>query len=439
MSDIGDPFKPPDGVTIVRPRPGAGRRQPGGAGGNVHTPASYMPADAVLPPLRDALASGLNPLVAAATPLLVLSGQLRGMAASPDVAALRRYALDEIRRFEASARSAGVPNEVVVSARYALCSAIDEAVLSTPWGSQGDWAQQTLLVALHRETWGGDKFFKVLNALMASPEQHIDLLELLYLCMAFGFAGKYSDQVRGDGRARLAEIEQEVYQLIRSQRTRPQEALSLRWQGIKDRRNRLIRYVPLWVIAAAALAIVAVAFTFFYSWLTGAAAPVHGRLARIGTEDFTGPVVPTPVAGPTIKQLLAPQEKSGLLSVEEQGARSVITPLAGDLFASGRADVNRKYDELFEQIGRALSQVPGRVLVRGHTDDQPIQSIRFRDNFDLSRQRAAAVVQVLASNVPVTRMDPVGVGSEEPKFTPVSTAENRARNRRVEIVHVRGT
>jgi type VI secretion system protein ImpK len=396
-----------------------------------------MPADAVLPPLREAMASGLNPLVAAATPLLVLSGQLRGMAASPDVAALRRYALDEIRRFEGRARSAGVANEVVVSARYALCSSIDEAVMSTPWGSQGDWSQQTLLLALHREMFGGEKFFKVLDALMTSPEQHIDLLELLYLCIAFGFAGKYSDQVRGDGRARLAEIEQELYQLIRSQRARPQDALSLRWQGIKDRRNRLIRYVPLWVIAAAALAIVAGAFTFFYSRLTGAAAPVHTRLARIGTEDFVGPANAAPVSGPTIKQLLAPQEKSGLLSVEEDGARTVVTPLAGDLFASGRADVNMKYGELFAQIGRAISQVPGRVLVRGHTDDQPIQSIRFRDNFDLSRQRAVAVVQALASSkVPMTWMNSVGVGSEEPKFKPVSTAENRARNRRVEIVHV---
>jgi type VI secretion system protein ImpK len=437
MSDTRDPFKPPDGVTIVRPRPGAGKRQPGGAGGQAQAPLSYLPADAVLPQLRDAIASGLNPLVAAATPLLVLSGQLRGMVASPDVAALRRYALDEIRRFEASARSAGVPNEVVVSARYALCAAIDEAVLSTPWGSHGDWAQQTLLVALHRETWGGDKFFKVLDALMTSPERHADLLELMYLCIAFGFAGKY--QVRDNGHARLAEIEQEVHQLIRSQRTRPQEALSLRWQGIQDRRNRLIRYVPLWVVGAAALAIVALTFTFFYSRLTGAAAPVHTRLARIGIEDFTGPAVPPQVAGPTIKQLLAPQEKSGLVSVEEEGARTIVTPLARDLFASGRADVNTKYGELFDQIARALNQVPGRVLVRGHTDDQPIQSIRFRDNFDLSRQRAAAVVQVLASNVPATRMDPVGVGAEEPKFKPVSTADNRARNRRVEIVHVRGT
>ena len=438
MSDNRDPFKPPDGVTIVRPRPGAGsRRQPAGTEGTVHVPPSSMPADAVLPPLREAMASGLNPLVAAATPLLVLSGQLRGMVASPDVAALRRYTLDEIRRFEKRAQSAGVANEVVLSARYGLCASIDEAVLSTPWGSQSEWSQQTLLLALHKEMWGGEKFFKVLDALMKSPEQHIDLLELFYLCIAFGFAGKYSDQVRADGRARLAEIDQELYQLVRSQRARPQDALSLRWQGVTDRRNRLIRYVPLWVIAAAALAVVAGAFTFFYSRLTEAAEPVHTRLARIGTEDFTGPGNPSLVTGPTIKQLLAPQEESGLISVEEDGARTVVTPLAGDLFASGRADVNTTYRELFDQIGRAIGQVPGRVLVRGHTDDQPIRSIRFRDNFDLSRQRAAAVVQVLASSkVPMTWMNSVGVGSEEPKFKPVSTVENRARNRRVEIVHV---
>jgi type VI secretion system protein ImpK len=76
--------------------------------------------------------------------------------------------------------------------------------------------------------------------------------------------------------------------------------------------------------------------------------------------------------------------------------------------------------------------------VRGHTDDQPIQSIRFKDNFDLSRQRALAVVKLLGSTVPVSRLESIGVGSAEPKFVPASTPDNRARNRRVEIVHVRG-
>ena len=71
MSDSDDPFKSPTIIRTVRPSPG-GVRQPGSPGGTTHTPPSYLPADAVLPPLRDVLASGLNPLGAAATPLLVL-------------------------------------------------------------------------------------------------------------------------------------------------------------------------------------------------------------------------------------------------------------------------------------------------------------------------------------------------------------------------------
>ena len=56
--------------------------------------------------------------------------------AAVDVAGLRRNALDEINQFEEQARSARVPNEVVLAARYVLCAALDEAVLSTPWGNQ---------------------------------------------------------------------------------------------------------------------------------------------------------------------------------------------------------------------------------------------------------------------------------------------------------------
>src|SRR5262245_2646380 len=114
MSDTDDPFKPA-GVTIVRPQPGAGRRQAREAGAQFQSPTPRVPLEPTALTFRDGV-GGLNRLVAAALPLLLLSGQLRGMAASPDVAALRRYSLDEIRRFEAGARSAGVPNEVVLSA-----------------------------------------------------------------------------------------------------------------------------------------------------------------------------------------------------------------------------------------------------------------------------------------------------------------------------------
>ena len=42
-------------------------------------------------------------------------------------------------------------------------------------------------------------------------------------------------------------------------------------------------------------------------------------------------------------------------------------------------------------MAAALDQVPGRVVVVGHTDKQAIQSLRYRDNFDLSRERAVSV------------------------------------------------
>ena len=65
-----------------------------------------------------------------------------------------------------------------------------------------------------------------------------------------------------------------------------------------------------------------------------------------------------------------------------------MTLLGGDLFGSGSATVNPAFDEILGRLARALNRVPGRVRVEGHTDDQPIRSLRYRDNFQLSRERA---------------------------------------------------
>src|SRR5687767_10244759 len=315
MPDFDDPFKPSD-ATVLRPRPGAGKRGSTDFG----APAAPRPAAApqpayaepMPPAAREFLAGGLNPLVQAASPLLLLAGQLRGTLSSPDLQGLRRFTLDEIRRFEERARSSGVPNESVLAARYALCAALDEAVLSTPWGAQSEWAQQPLLVALHREAWGGEKFFEMLDRISQDPNRHIDLMELQYLCIAFGFTGKY--QVLDRGHARLAEVHHELYRKIRAHRGTVPTDLALTWRGVEDRRNRLIRYVPWWVVGAAALAILAVAYTIYYARLGSASEPVLVQLAQVGVEQFNTPRPVAPVAGPTLKQLLAEDEAARRLS-----------------------------------------------------------------------------------------------------------------------------
>ena len=121
---------------------------------------------------RAFLTRRLNPLGQAASPLLLLIGGLRGSSSSMDVGGLRRHALEEVRRFEERAHASGVRNEIVLAARYALCAGLDEAVLSTPWGHQSEWAQHPLLVALHREAWGGEKFFEMLDRISVDPARH---------------------------------------------------------------------------------------------------------------------------------------------------------------------------------------------------------------------------------------------------------------------------
>jgi type VI secretion system protein ImpK len=382
------------------------------------------------------LGTGLNPLVRAASPVLLLAGQLRGTLSAPEVGGLRRHALEEMRRFEQRARGASISTEVVGAARYALCACLDEAVLSTPWGAQSEWAQQTMLVALHREAWGGEKFFEMLDKISDDPERHIDLMELQYLCLALGFAGKY--HAMPQGQARLADVQQGLYRKIRDFRGTPRSELSLKWKGVEDRRNPLIRYVPWWVVGAAALAILTVTFIIYYARLGSAAEPVHQTLAQLGLEGFSRPGPVAPLSGPTIKQLLAPQEREGLVSIEEDGAVTRVTLLGQNLFASGNATFNTANAPVLSSVAAALDRVPGRVMVVGHTDNQAIQSLQYRDNFDLSRERAVSVATLLQKSM--TRAGSIewnGVGATRPLVTPEVTAADRARNRRVEILHMR--
>ena len=111
--------------------------------------------------------------------------------------------------------------------------------------------------------------------------------------------------------------------------------------------------------------------------------------------------------------------------------------ISSNLFRSGSAQLNPQYNETIAAIANGLNQVPGKVVIVGHTDDQPVRSLQFADNFELSRERAVAVANLLKASIDnFGRVEWVGVGSTQPRYEPPGTAENRARNRRVEIVSV---
>lgn len=68
-------------------------------------------------------------------------------------------------------QQAGLTYETIVEARYCLCTALDEAAALTPWGSSGVWSSNGLLVTFHNETWGGEKFFRLLARLSQKPHE----------------------------------------------------------------------------------------------------------------------------------------------------------------------------------------------------------------------------------------------------------------------------
>ena len=437
-------------VTIMRPRPG---RRPGTApdqarallGSNLQ-PGAPAPlpeprstvAQSVTPDANFAafLTGGINPLVQAATPLLILAGRLRDQIRNAQVESLYRQSVQEMRSFEERARRAAVPDEDVLAARYALCSVIDEAVLNTPWGAESGWAARSLLVTFHRESFGGEKVFQLVDRVLNEPRRYMALLELLYICLCLGFEGRYRVEERGD--TRLADIRQDLFRCIQTVRGTPEADLSPQWKGVENKRREMMRIVPLWVVATACAAVLLATFIILSAKLSNRADPLNAMLARVGRQPLYStarPTAPAPAVG--LRELLASEIAKGLVSITDQpGGNSLITIAVNDLFASGSEVVNPQYVALINEIGAAAEKVPGRYTVTGHTDDQPLRSFRFPDNFALSRERAKQVATLLKTQIhDPGRVDFVGVGSAEPRFTPPSLPANRARNRRVEITH----
>ncbi len=416
--------------TVLLPTPG-GRPRP--LGSNPPTTPPPRGADTYSPSTLSSglLSSGVNPLVAAAGPLFALASQLLVTAAHGHLASLADQVTLQIRTFETTAHSSGERDEVIVQARYALCTLLDEIVLNTPWGAESAWARETLLIRFHREASGGEKFFRILEQAMREPAGQLHLIEFLYICMALGLEGRF--KVQQDGHRQLQKVMDETYETIRRQRGDFERELSPSWRGAQDQRVKLARYLPLWAVAAIAAGVLLLIYVGFLYRLNALSDPVASQIATLGTEQEPMPErrPAAPVKRATLAILLASDIKEGLVEVQDLDDRSSV--MLWGLFPSGEAVVPDEQHGLLNRVAQALAQFPGRVDVRGHTDNQPVRTLRFPDNWTLSQRRAETVRQLLTTVLPSPRVSSEGLGDSQPLVSNDSAA-NRAINRRVEIV-----
>jgi chemotaxis protein MotB len=140
-----------------------------------------------------------------------------------------------------------------------------------------------------------------------------------------------------------------------------------------------------------------------------------------------------------LKELVQDEIDQGLITVETKEANIIVRIQEKGSFPSGQAELNREFLNVIDRISAAIAAMPGKIIVAGHTDNIPISTARFRSNWELSASRAVTVVHEMLRNGDVTEDRVVVEGrADSVPLVDNGSAENRATNRRVEIVIARG-
>ena len=430
-----DPFAPFDDGdrTVIRPMPGG---RPVARPPQPETPAFSPP-----PAFGAGVASALpvaeflqNPMVAAALSMISLAGRLRQTPVYHAVDELRQRLTTEVSEFENRLLQAGFGADQTRMASYALCSFLDETVLNTPWGAQSTWGQQNMLILFHKEAWGGEKFFDIVSMLVKQPAQHLALIELAYLFISLGFEGKF--RVLTNGGAALEKYRLELFQVIHRLKGDYERDLSPRWQGLRDVRNALVRYVPLWVVGSVLGMALILAYIGFVLALNGRSDLVYKQLFELAKQPIDiASAAPAPIKPVVIgrserfKKILAQEISANMVEVVDDRLLRV-----RNSFASGSDQLKPEFVPMLKKIADEFVAGQDHVLVTGHTDDKPIVSARFPSNWHLSTSRAKKVSEMLAAQAALGgKIRFEGRADGEP-LVPNDTPEHRAINRRVDLL-----
>jgi chemotaxis protein MotB len=141
------------------------------------------------------------------------------------------------------------------------------------------------------------------------------------------------------------------------------------------------------------------------------------------------------IAEDELKVALKQEIGQGLVAVEREEDRVIVTVGAGGAFPSGSARLTPQARAIMDQIANVSETGKSQITVSGHTDNVPlIFGSQFRDNWDLAAARSASVVQALedTGKVNAQRMQAVSFGESQPVESN-DNAGGRAKNRRIEI------
>lgn len=239
--------------------------------------------------------------------------------------------------------------------------------------------------------------------------------------------------------------------------------MSLAWQGVDTKGGGIIRHTPFWVIALITLGLGVVAFAGFYwsisdkaSWVNKEVTkyhqikPIHvvpSDNRQINYDDSEYDEIEAVEEPDLIEdvidyqslliQLLAQEIEQNKVEIADNADEVFIKLVGSNMFGSGSKNLSSEFVLIVNKVAEFLAEYDIAVEVKGHTDSDPIRTVRFADNHELSQSRAESVMFLLKNKAfEPNRISAVGLADSQPIDTS-GTAAAKAKNRRVEIVLIK--
>lgn len=406
------------------------------------SPATIARDDIPVPPKAP---SPRNPLMTSAESLLALLASVRAGRARIDLPRLHGIVSAAISQFGQAVRGF-CTEEHAKRCAYALSATADDIVLNLPDQPEqtAEWARRSMVVRNFGENIGGDRFWALLDQMIARPSEYGQVIELYHACMAAGFLGRF--RVAPNGRSDHQATMQRAFQALEHPRRVSPTDLSPHWRGVLTEMSTLRFWTPLALAGGGALLLLVLVYGGLEFRLVQAGAPAREGLLKfnnLGPLALAREATAAPAPAPSTEF----QRICGYLRLAISGGictgnrveasdrpRSILFTVNNSiLFNSGSDTLKPGSEELFHRVATAMKREGGAVTVTGYTDNRPFRSVVGETNMDLSQRRADNVADLIRNDLSESqRVTAVGKGEEDPVASN-GTPQGQALNRRVEL------
>ena len=427
-----------------RPRSGQ-RLDPGGRLGRRAAPTQepktvVLSALSVPAPSRRApraWSPDANPLLVAATPLLLLLGHLRSGGLDPRDGALPARLAAEFSILEQSAWDTGLDPAEVEDCLFVMAATVDDVMQNLPGPNRAGWKHAGLVA----RRFGGDAAeggaFRRIELALVHPAAKARRLEVMLACLSLGLGGAGQDPEDARQLARWRDVVSRTLQQIAPRAT----GLSPCWHPVVPETPR-DRRLPIWVAATVGALAALSLYLPLATDLSRSAALAESRIVGMHhglpslalVRQEVQERIEAPPETPQLDRLAAGVQGLGL-ALETRGAWVLLRLPAEMGFPPGQEDPTGAAPDVAATLGRVLDGETGPVRVVGHSDSLPLSGRGpFRTNAQLSAARAQTVADLLVPHLSdPSRLQPEGRGALEP-IADNATPSGRAQNRRVEIL-----